>query len=272
MHSQSTALLGLIAAAGLSAAQSAGCGNGTAEGGVRNVDVNGQPREYTLHIPENYDPSTPHRLIFGYHWLSGTMQNVVDMGYYGLEPLSEGSAIFVAPQGIDNGWANPNGDDITFTDMMVETLVNELCIDEEQIFATGFSYGAAMSYSVACSRPDVFRAVAPIAAGELSGCDGGTTPVAYLGMHGVSDSVLPIDGGRAIKDKFVELNGCQPQDAPEPAPGSGTHEKTEYACEPGYPVWWIAFDGDHVADPTDADGNYWAPGETWTFFTEAVNA
>ena len=112
--------------------------------------------------------------------------------------------------------------------------------------------------------------MAPIAGAELSGCDGGTTPIAYLGIHGVADSVLGVDRGRALRDKFLSLNGCAPKDAPEPQPGSGSHIKTEYECGDGYPVWWIAHSGDHVADPADADGSYWAPGETWTFFTETV--
>ncbi|PGG96143.1 hypothetical protein AJ79_09709 [Helicocarpus griseus UAMH5409] len=272
MYTQLATILGLVASATLSTAQSAGCGGSPVQSGTKTVTVNGQPRQYILKVPDNYDSSTPHRLIFGYHWLGGSMQNVADMGYYGLEPLAQGSAIFVAPQGIDNGWANPNGNDIAFTDAILETVNGELCIDEAQIFATGFSYGGAMSYSVACSRPDVFRAVAPIAGAELSGCDGGNTPVAYLGIHGVVDSVLNINMGRALRDKFLQLNGCQNQNAPEPQPGSGSHIKTEYSCQPGYPVWWIAHSGDHVADPKDADGSWWSPEETWTFFTEAINA
>ena len=137
-------------------AQSAGCGQTAPQGGYRSVNVNGLNREYTLHIPSNYDSSTPYRLVVGYHWLSGSMQNVVDGGYYGLEPLSEGSTIFIAPQGIDAGWANDGGRDIAFTDAFIDTALSELCIDESQIFATGFSYGGGMSFAVACARPGEF--------------------------------------------------------------------------------------------------------------------
>lgn len=111
--------------------------------------------------------------------------------------------------------------------------------------------------------------MAPIAGAQLSGCDGGNSPVAYLGIHGVVDSVLPIDAGRQLRDHYLGLNGCNPQDAPEPQPGSGSHIKTEYSCSSA-PVWWIAHSGDHVADPRDNDGTLWAPGETWQFFTEVA--
>jgi poly(3-hydroxybutyrate) depolymerase len=269
MPSASAFVLGLAASAGLATAQSAGCGQAGIASGNYNVQINGQNREYILHVPQGYDNTQPHRLIFGYHWLSGSAQNVADAGYYGLEPLSQGSAVFVAPNGLNAGWANNGGEDIAFTDAILETLTNGLCIDEEQIFATGFSYGGGMSYSVACSRPDVFRAVAPIAGAQLSGCDGGNTPVAYLGIHGVVDSVLNVDAGRQLRDKFLGLNGCSAQEAPEPGPGSGTHIKTEYQCS-GPPVWWIAHSGDHVGDPRDGDGGLWAPGETWDFFTNVA--
>lgn len=75
----------------------------------------------------------------------------------------------------------------------------------------------------------MFRAVAAIAApGEISGCRGGTQPVAYMGIHGVSDN---IGAGRALRDRFVRNNGCIPQNAPEPAPAPGSlrHITTAYA-------------------------------------------
>lgn len=153
MPSKSAIILQLAAISGLAAAQSPGCGLGPIESGTKTVDINGQTREYILKVPDNYDPNIPHRFIIGYHWLGGSMHNVADAGYYGLEPLAQGSAIFVAPQGLDAGWANTNGADIAFTDAIVDSVLNGLCIDEAQIFATGFSYGGAMSYSVACSRP-----------------------------------------------------------------------------------------------------------------------
>lgn len=116
----------------------------------------------------------------------------------------------------------------------------------------------------------MFRAVAVIAGAQLSGCNGGTTAVPYLGIHGIHDSVLAISMGRSLRDKFLQLNGCASKNAPEPTQGSRTHIKTEYSCRAGLPVWWIAHDGDHVPDPSDANGFKWAPGETWTFFTQAI--
>jgi len=194
------------------------------------------------------------------------MNTVVSANYYALRPVSGDTTIFVAPDGLNQGWANSGGEDITFTDQMLNFTKSSLCIDESQIFATGWSYGGSMSYSVACSRPNIFRAVAAIAGAQLSGCSGGTTPVAYLGIHGAADDVLNISQGRTLRDKFLGLNGCASQNAPEPGRGQQAHYKTAYSCRAGFPVTWIAHGGGHVPDPSDGGSN-WAPGETWSFFT-----
>ena len=184
--------------------RSPGCGKTpTLTSGNRTIQSGGQSRSYILRIPDNYDNSRPYRLIFGYHWRGGTMQDVDGGGtsgaawsYYGLRAQANNSAIFVAPQGIGNGWPNSGGQDLKFTDDMVALIQGDLCVDTKQVFALGFSYGGGMSYAIACARPAVFRAVAVYSGGVLSGCEGGTQPVAYLGIHGLGDGTLNISGGR----------------------------------------------------------------------------
>lgn len=260
-------LIPLVAVATAALAQSSsGCnGEATLTSGVQTIDG----REYTLKVPENYDSSNPYRLVFGFHWLGGSMDDVVNGNsvapWYGLDALAEGSAIFVAPNGIDNGWANDGGRDIAFVDSIIEQVEADLCVDQGSRFATGFSYGGGMSYSIACSRAGDFRAVAPMAAGLISGCDGGNDPIAYLGIHGISDNVLPIDGGIDLANTFVTNNGCQQKDVEQPAPGSGESVRTDFeGCSE--PVSFIAWDGGHVGAPFGAD-NPLAPEATWEFFT-----
>jgi hypothetical protein len=116
----------------------------------------------------------------------------------------------------------------------------------------------------------VFRAVAPIAGANLSGCSSASQPVAYFGIHGTRDSVLNISQGRAIRDSFVRANGCAAQNPPEPAQNSGTHITTTYSgCRAGYPVQWAAHDGDHVPLPTDRNSSTsWVGAEVWQFFSQ----
>ncbi|WP_433131347.1 cellulose binding domain-containing protein [Micromonospora sp. CA-240977] len=264
-----------VAATNGTLAATAGCGKApTLTNGTRTIQSSGQSRTYILRIPDGYDRNKPYRLVFGFHWLNGSASNVASAGYYGLAPLSNNTTIFVAPQGINAGWANTNGRDLTLFDDISRQVENDLCVDTTQRFALGWSYGGAMSYAVACARPTVIRAVAVLSGANLSGCNGGTQPVPYFGIHGIYDSVLNISQGRALRDTFVRNNGCTAQNPREPSRGSLTHITTTYAgCRAGYPVQWAAFDGDHTPSPVDGssspnDSRTWTSGEIWRFFSQ----
>ncbi|KAB8194204.1 poly(3-hydroxybutyrate) depolymerase [Nonomuraea phyllanthi] len=265
-------------------AATAGCGKTpTLRSGQQSITTSGKNRSYILRIPDNYNNTTPYRLIFGFHWNGGTASDVDGGGtsgypwsYYGLRALSNNTAIFVAPQGFNNGWANSGGEDVTFVDDMIRRIEADLCVDTSQRFAMGFSYGGGMSYALACARATVFRAVAVYSGGQLSGCSGGTEPIAYIGLHGLRDPVLNISAGRSLRDRFVRNNGCTPQNPPEPAQGSLTHIVTYYSgCRAGYPVAWAAFDAGHTPGPVDGSPGDFEPGEkswtrpvVWEFFSQ----
>jgi poly(3-hydroxybutyrate) depolymerase len=253
-------------------AGTAGCGKSpTLRDGTYTVQSGGRARTYILRLPGNYTSSQSYRLVVGLHWLNGSANDVVSNGFYGLQQQSGNSAIFVAPQGLDAGWANTGGRDVTLVDDILRVVENDLCVDTSRRFALGFSYGGAMSFALACARPAVFRAVAPIAGANLSGgCSTASQPVAYFGIHGTRDSVLNISQGRSIRDTFVRANGCTAQNPPEPAQNSGTHITTAYSgCRAGYPVQWAAHDGDHVPLPTDRNaGTSWVGSEVWRFFSQ----
>ncbi|MFJ8687885.1 cellulose binding domain-containing protein [Micromonospora wenchangensis] len=265
-------------------AATAGCGKApTLTSGTRTISSGGQNRTFILRIPDNYDRNHPYRLIFAFHWNGGTATEVDSGGtsgypwsYYGIRALANNSAIFVAPQGIGNGWANTGDRDLTFVDDMMRQIESDLCVETTQRFAMGFSYGGGMSYAIACARASTFRAVAVYSGGQLSGCNGGTQPIAYIGIHGLRDNVLPISTGRSLRDRFVRNNGCTPQNPPEPAQGSLTHTVTYYSgCRAGYPVAWAPFDGGHAPNAVDGTADVYAPGEkswtrpvVWSFFTQ----
>jgi poly(3-hydroxybutyrate) depolymerase len=260
----------------------AGCGSAPAlSSGTHTIQSSGRSRSFILRLPDNYDNNRPYRLIFAFHWWGGTANDVASGGadgdvwaYYGQRRLANNSAIFVAPQGLDNAWPNSGGQDVTFVDDMVRLIDGALCVDTTQRFAMGFSYGGGMSYALACARANVFRAVVVYAGAQLSGCGGGTEPIAYMGIHGIGDTVLNISQGRALRDRFVRNNGCTTQNPPEPAAGSRTHITTAYSgCRAGYPVVWAAFDGGHGPAPVDGAGGdsgarTWTSAEVWRFLSQ----
>ncbi len=272
---------------GSDAVPSTGCGKTPTLQSKKVVTLQsgGASRKYILWLPDNYDKNHPYRLILAYHWYTGSAQQVVDCNtegircyttqspFYGLWNLSGGSTIFIAPDGLDAGWANTNGRDLTFTDDILKQVEADLCIDTSRVFANGFSYGASMTNALACARPSVFRAVAVYSGTEfLSGCNGGTTPVPFYGSHGLQDGTIGVADGRKIRDRWVKNNGCTSQTPSSPANGSGKHVCTSYTgCSTGHPLRWCEFDGSHGHDPSPMDpgqNTTWNPAEVWKFFTQ----
>ena len=96
------------------------------------------------------------------HVVPGTAADERDCGT-GDDPCSECPAMQCDDQaggGVEFYWGIA---DLSVDDM-IRRIDDALCVDTSLRFALGFSYGGAMSYSLACSRPTVFRAVAAIAA------------------------------------------------------------------------------------------------------------
>lgn len=267
---------------------SPGCGKpATLTSGNHTITVNGNLRAFIVRLPQDYSISRQYRLIFEFHWAHGSAGQIVNGGYapsyYGFPPLdTNNSAIYVVPEGLYEsgigpgnyqGWGNKNGQDIDFTDAMLTTLQNGLCIDQNLVFSVGHSYGAGMSYALACARPRVFRAVAINSGGLISGCSGGTSPVAMYIQHALGDSTLPISAGRAIRDQFVKNNGCTPL-AAEPQPPKGGHSNIVYqGCDAKYPLTWVPFEGGantgHVPAPKDAGASIsFTPKNNWDFFSQ----
>ncbi|NLE85460.1 MAG: prolyl oligopeptidase family serine peptidase [Myxococcales bacterium] len=228
--------------------------------GKYTIQVNGKTREYTLDVPNGYDPNTPYPLTFGLHWRYGNSGDVVNNGYYGLKQRAGGGMIFVSPEGLTpdgvSGWANTGGEDVEFVALMLDRFEQELCIDTERVFATGFSYGGMFSNAIGCALADRFRAIAPYAGSLWSGCVAGATPIAYFGTHGVQDSVVPISAGRDARDEFLSRNGCSSSSSPVGSNGCVRYE----GCDADNPLVWCEFTGDHTTPGFAAD-------EVWAFFS-----
>lgn len=272
------------------AVPSPGCGTPrTLNNGTHNITSSGDNRQYILDVPNNYDNNKPYRLIFGIHAFYGHMTRIADgseigqegvprYAHYGLKKYdTEGTTIFVAPNGTGepNGWPNQDGKQTRFFDDMLKQITEDLCIDQSRIFAHGFSYGSGMSFNLACERADVFRGVGIYAPGDpVVSCGNPTKPIAYFGVHGISDGTFDINtAGAKYRDRLVAANGCTQRNAPHPNQGSRSHICTSYDCpDERYPARWCAFDEGHIPAPVDGrSGNgadTWVAKEAWDFFTQ----
>jgi len=241
----------------------AGCGKAPPESGRKTLDVNGEAREYILKVPDDYSPAHPYRLIFGYHgrmydadWVANGEPPLTGP-YFGLEQEAQGSAIFVATQALSTSWNNQDGRDIAYTEALVATLSDELCIDSDRIFATGFSYGALMTIRIGCELAGTFRAIAPMSGSLGNGCPENEEQVAYWASHGLQDTTILPSQGEEARDEFIARNHCSSESEPSAPAGCVSY----LDCDPGYPVSFCTFEGEHEPAP-------FAGTAIWTFFSQ----
>jgi poly(3-hydroxybutyrate) depolymerase len=153
-------------------------------------------RSYWVEMPATYDRYKAYPVIIGLHWRDGSAADVYGWsGFFGLKNLYGDNAIFIAPQGLDKGWANTGDRDIRFLRAMIGEVQQGACTDPQRVFATGFSFGGMMSNAIGCQMGDVVRAIAPMAGSLWSGCASSSNKVAALFIHAKDDNVVPYTAG-----------------------------------------------------------------------------
>ena len=191
---------------------------------------------------------------------------------YRVRPIFQ-DAIYVSPDGSDNGFPNSGGVDEEVTRTIMETIEATLCVDRARYFATGFSYGGSMSYTAACNMSDKFRAVAAMAGAPISGArctsQEPARPVAILGIHGEEDDALPITLAEPIIEAWLEKNGCTGDTAPSDIIDSECVQMASalsaggyQGCMEGYPVIWCPIPGYPHNIPS------WSPEAIAAFFMQ----
>jgi len=226
----------------------AGCGSGSKlTTGMHSLTSDGTQRSYWIEIPAAYDRNKAYPVIIGLHWRDGSAADVYGWsGFFGLKNLYGDNAIFVAPQGLDKGWANTGDRDIRFLRAMISEVQQGACTDTQRVFATGFSFGGMMSNAIGCQMGDVVRAIVPMAGSLWSGCASSSYKVAALFIHAKDDNTVPYSAGQEARDVFLSRNSCSATTKP-----LGNNGCVEYqGCDSGKPVAWCGTE----------TGGHWYPG------------
>jgi len=243
------------------------------------ITSGGMSREYIIDLPADYDPKHPYRLIFSWHQAYGSdTGNAIGQypanpgsnfdaksyAYFGLrrEALAANEpAIFIAPGGIGNLPWDYNRD-VALFDALLTLVDANLCIDDNRVFTTGFSFGAMMSYALSLGRPDKLRGAVTMAAANYNFTQPTNThaAIAYFGITGMSDGTCPwgddTRGGKACVVQHAKDNGCTAAATIQTAMvGSKKHVCYDFeGCKAGYPVKVCTFDGAHTPSAI-ADGS-----------------
>ena len=250
---------------GSAGGKSPGCGSASPlKSGNFTESIDGTTRKWVLDVPTGYDASKPYRLIFVWHPLGGSASQVVSGGYNGLKAMANNSTIFATADGLQGsngeasgvGWWNVNNGDMKLVQTMIDKINAGLCVDQDRVFSTGFSFGGMMSYTLGYEF-NVFRAVAPCS-GDLQVIphkDTYTGPLPIMAFHGNNDTFVDTSRGRAARDKYLARNKCGTQTQPvDPSPC------VQYqGCT--VPTIWCEFPGAH--EPWSQE-----PQAIWKFFSQ----
>ena len=292
--------------------KSKGCGKnsslnstGTVENGKKySLNVGGKNRTFFITTPNNYDNTKPHKLLIANHCMGSKAEDFVHHSpdydhptpYYGQQKLdTEGNYIFVAPQGNDNGTWNGK-EDHQFVDEMITAMFDNYCIDTTRVFATGFSFGAMFTNSLAQDMQERLRAVAVYATADYniwlpsagSGrYDAKDLPIAWMAVHGQNDGVcdynraktsalpriLKRNGKADANGKFTDASSEKPKE------NSGNTGHTCYdftTVDPRFPVKFCSWPGGHQWTAHDNGSmsvgagwqETWVPEEVHKFFEQ----
>jgi polyhydroxybutyrate depolymerase len=167
----------------------------------RTIIHEGVEREYLVHIPDNLTEDSP--IVFVIHGFTDSAKQIME--YSGMNEVADREGFMVVyPQGTTDSEGNTffnvgyefhkdsTIDDVSFIRNLFVSLSEEYSLKRKQGFATGMSNGGDMSYLLACTSADLFRAVAPVAGSLMAKiketCDTQSS-VSIFEIHGTGDLI-----------------------------------------------------------------------------------
>ena len=176
---------------------------------VMRWQVDGETREAIVYVPASpAGQGAP--LVLAFHGFGDNMQNFQHTNVHEAWP----DAIVVYFQGLERrrgvpGWQVERGDgnrDLKLVDVALRSLRETYSIDDDRIYATGYSNGGMFTYLLWVERPGVFAAYAPVAA-RLRPSVRPTQPRPVFHVAGQRDGVVHFADQEAAIAVAIEVNG-----------------------------------------------------------------
>ena len=165
----------------------------------------GIQREFIIYIPATYNATIPTPLLFNFHGGGGTASGFLN-GENDMRPIAD-TANFLAvyPQAavdpIDgsNAWLHKTPtthNDVNFIEAIIDTLSTEFNVNNDRIYACGYSEGGIFSYELGCRLNNRIAAFASVSGSMLTesyrlsnnfGSCSPTHPTAVLLIPGTND-------------------------------------------------------------------------------------
>ncbi len=170
------------------------------------IQNDGLTRGYSIYVPASYDGTTNFPLLFNLHEGGGT--NSAWQASSNMRPIADtADFILVYPQarpdpsdGNSFNWIPKvpgTFDDVPFFSSLIDTIASNYQIDQNRIYACGYSLGGDMTFELGCKLNNRIAAIAPVARTMQSNPNSFCSPVhptGVLSILGTNDWVSPYNG------------------------------------------------------------------------------
>lgn len=151
------------------------------------------------------------------------------------------------PKGERRGWQHQMGEvgdrDLKLFDAMLRTMHAKFRVDDQRIYAAGFSNGGFFDYILWSQRGNLFAAFVPCAAAIREPLQIATPKPVFVVAGEKDDRVLFAEQRKTIA-LVRQINGCAPEGKPTSDPRA-----TRYESAAGAPVVAFVHPGGHAVPP-----------------------
>ena len=215
--------------------------------GATSLELNhdGVFRETLVYVPESYEGTENVPLLLNFHGYGGYAADYLLTADF-RQIAEEQTFLLAYPQGSSlNGFPhwNPSPpsatnkstvDDFGFIALLIDNLSATYRIDEDRVYAVGYSNGAMLTFGLACYWGERITAVGSVSGTMLT--DIGDLcqppqPTAVITLHGTQDYILPY---------YTANNGATPKG-----------DSINYVSAEGVIEYWVGFNQTQ-SSPTEA--------------------
>ncbi len=174
--------------------------------------VNGATREAIVQAPDTADSGEALPLVLSFHGYGDNMENF----QYTNVHIAWPDAVVVYFQGLERsrglrGWVTEPGDsnrDLALVDVALASLKERFRIDDDRIYATGYSNGGGFTYLLWSEWADVFAGFAPVAARFRDGVRP-EMPRPVFVIAGDQDRVVDFEDQQEAFELAIDVNSVR---------------------------------------------------------------
>lgn len=182
------------------------------------LNSDGTTREYIIYLPASFEKNIIYPAVFVFHGGGGQAETTFENGSWP-EKADNEQFLLIFPEGSrgdpdkpasfrnnPQSWNDGSGrssigaierdvDDIAFIKDLIDDIETRFRINSNNLFATGFSNGASMSFRVGRELDLYFSAIAPVAGSDWIPGVQPERPPDLLYITGTEDPLNPFEGG-----------------------------------------------------------------------------